>query len=514
MRIEELKGKTITEARAELEKHTVSELKALCREHGAKGYSRATKNQLVDKVIDIAAYGLWLLELGTVRVEGNNAWIEYADGTTEVIKGEIPATAQSAGNKLHYVFEIGKKYAGKLNGIPTVFTVEDYEGDVIGLGAENGEFHSCVVNYFKEGAFGESDSVSAEGLNWRISVTARDIVEKQPAEEAQVETNPAPVQAEDAIDSKRIIKMLLEALAERKAKTVSQPEALYEDEAFSDALGDNSHPEEDIPECHTPDEFTAWTDEDFYYYFPNGEMTESELVELTLEELDALNEYLARKEAEMWKELDEIRANQKYPLVLVKKGNTTPEDMMLYSIGMYDSYEEMKNALDKNFDMVGRCKDGTEMRYLFYTCSLHTAYMMLKGRGYETRFEEWQSIKDKVVQDFIRQELARRESISQKRKASCELLKKYAENRAVQKAILDGVRFFRRGIEERTRAGATSESLIKAIAEVMEEYHKLRLESFRMWVKLKRLIGAAEIVRACKVYELKCREDQRRHCGE
>ena len=243
-------------------------------------------------------------------------------------------------------------------------------------------------------------------------------------------------------------------------------------------------------------------------------MTESELVELTLEELDALNEYLARKEAEMWKELDEIRANQKYPLVLVKKGNTTPEDMMLYSIGMYDSYEEMKNALDKNFDMVGRCKDGTEMRYLFYTCSLHTAYMMLKGRGYETRFEEWQSIKDKVVQDFIRQELARRESISQKRKASCELLKKYAENRAVQKAILDGVRFFRRGIEERTRAGATSESLIKAIAEVMEEYHKLRLESFRMWVKLKRLIGAAEIVRACKVYELKCREDQRRHCGE
>ncbi len=43
MRIEELKGKTISEARAELENHTVSELKAVCKEHGAKGYSRATK---------------------------------------------------------------------------------------------------------------------------------------------------------------------------------------------------------------------------------------------------------------------------------------------------------------------------------------------------------------------------------------------------------------------------------------------------------------------------------------
>lgn len=38
------------------------------------------------------------------------------------------------------------------------------------------------------------------------------------------------------------------------------PEAMYEDESFSDAPGDNSHPEQDIPEAHMPDEKSVeWT---------------------------------------------------------------------------------------------------------------------------------------------------------------------------------------------------------------------------------------------------------------
>ena len=254
MRIEELKGKTVSEARVELENRTVSELKAVCKEHGAKGYSGATKMQLVDKIIDIAAYDMWLLKLGTGRIEGNNVWIEYADGTTEVISGEIPATAQPVKNKPHYVFEIGKKYAGKLNGMPTVFTVEDYEEDVIALTAANGEFHSCIVGYFIEGAFGKSDTVTERNRKWTVSVTARDIVEEQPAEEVQVKTIPVPAQSEDANFSKEIIKLLLESLAEHKAETDSQPKALYEDEVFSDALGDNSQQDQDIPEAHTAEE--------------------------------------------------------------------------------------------------------------------------------------------------------------------------------------------------------------------------------------------------------------------
>lgn len=35
---------------------------------------------------------------------------------------------------------------------------------------------------------------------------------------------------------------------------IAQPEALYMDDSYSDAPGDNSHPEEDIPEAHIPEE--------------------------------------------------------------------------------------------------------------------------------------------------------------------------------------------------------------------------------------------------------------------
>jgi|GEM_PF-3484591 len=418
--------------------------------------------------------------------------------------------------KPHYVFEIGKKYAGKLNGESTVFTVEDYEEDVIALTAANGEFYSCVVGYFIEGAFGKSDTVTMRNSKWTVSVTARDIVEEQPAEEAEARTIPATVQAEDANFSKEIIKLLIEALEERKTEA-SQPEALYEDESYSDLPGDNSCPDQDIPEAHTPDEFTAWTNEDFYSYFPDGEMTEPDLVELTLEELDALNEYLARKEAEKWRELDEIRAMQKYPLVVVKKGYVPPEDMMLYPIGMYDSYDEMKIALDKNFEMVDRCKDGTDMQYLFYTCNLHTAYMMVKARGYETRFEEWQSIKDNVVHDFIQQELARREkilkreTISQKKEEITAMATKYAEIRGTIRVIKKGVTEIHKGIKMLEKQGQPHDELLSVIEGAKDEYRRLRREGFLLWRKLLRVMSVEEIRRVCESYMARCEEEKRRH---
>ena len=304
---------------------------------------------------------------------------------------------------------------------------------------------------------------------------------------------------------------------ERKAEAASQPEALYEDESFSDFLGDNSQPDQDIPEAHTPDEFTAWTDEDFYFYFPNGEMTESDLVELTLEELDALNEYLACKDAEKWNELNRIRACQKYPLVVVKKGYVPPEDMMLYPIGMYDSYEEMKIALDKNFEMVDRCKDETDMRCLFYTCNLHTAYMMVKARGYETDFEEWQSIKDNVVHDFIRQELARREkilkreAISQKKEEITAMLNKYAEISGTIRVIREGVTEIRKGIKMLEKQGQPYDGLLSVIEGAKDEYRSLRVKGFMLRLKLLRVMSAAEIRRVCEAFMARCEEEKRRH---
>ncbi len=112
MRIEELKGKTIKEARAELELHTVSELKTICRENGVKGYSGATKNKLIDKVIS-SAQEMWLLKLGVAHIDGNNVWEEYADGTMEVVCGEIPVTKQGGKTMIKTAEELRVKLEGK-----------------------------------------------------------------------------------------------------------------------------------------------------------------------------------------------------------------------------------------------------------------------------------------------------------------------------------------------------------------------------------------------------------------
>lgn len=76
-------------------------------------------------------------------------------------------------------------------------------------------------------------------------------------------------------------------------------------EAYSDAGGDNSHPDEDIPVEREVDAEEGgqfeFTDELYEAYFPDGleNTPESELVELYLYEIEALNRYLARKKAEV-----------------------------------------------------------------------------------------------------------------------------------------------------------------------------------------------------------------------
>ena len=747
MRIEELKGKTINESRAELEKHTVSELKAVCSENnGANGISRYTKIKLIDRVIRIA-HDMELLKLGISRVEGNNVWIEYADGTTETIIGDIAITkTQEEETMIKTVEELRVKLEGKtertaieailngatipamkgyieaerydictgrnlrkidyVNGLTSVIyslvpeentaSVADpklisffktilaskidaekyvrvyasqslYEkitstsephkfsnlpeaeirvmlgfDAVYGyLGSERGmyglftndlntvnvEDTAKAAKYFEElvrrvfqadydRATTQEDKAMTRittairfevgrqyyGINETgdkvvytvkkvtpkfvtLSVFSDDIAprysyreengveividevtprlhytiradnpidreykpiaseKKMAHERTQEEKDRAKASellrkyasatewivriyrdamsnmTDDEYESKygykptacdkveewlyngetsdgtseftncydyarglglkprgcrddedfesrydelipkmadiiaRIGTSLTESAtkAEKAAEESESTEGLYVDDGYSDAPGDNSHPEEDIPEARIPEETPAkWTEEDFREYFPDGEMRESELVELTSSELDALNDYLARKDVAMWRELNRIRAGQKYPIVVMKKSYVPPEDMMLYPIQADDSYDEMREKLDKNFEMVDRCKDGTDMQYLFYTCGLHTAYMMLKARGYKTRLEEWQSIKDNVVHDFIQQELARRENflkretISKKKKEITAIVNKYAEIHALIRIIRDGIKFFRR----------------------------------------------------------------------
>ncbi len=94
------------------------------------------------------------------------------------------------------------------------------------------------------------------------------------------------------------------------------------------------------------------------------------------------------------------------------------------------------------------------------------------------------------------------------------MLNKYAENRATRRAILDGVRFFRREIQKRTEKGLSSEKLPDAILSVKEEYRRLRLEGFQLRRKLLRVICAEEISQACAKYVARCCEIQRRHTGK
>ena len=62
-------------------------------------------------------------------------------------------------------------------------------------------------------------------------------------------------------ESKEMIKAAeITSASDNDTALALQPEALYEDESFLDAPGDNSHPEQDVPEAHIADEKSVkWT---------------------------------------------------------------------------------------------------------------------------------------------------------------------------------------------------------------------------------------------------------------
>lgn len=110
-----------------------------------------------------------------------------------------------------------------------------------------------------------------------------------------------------------------------------------------------------------------------------------------------------------------------------------------------------------------------------------------------------------------RKKILKREIISMKRKQLIETVNKYAENRAVRQAILDGIKVFQRNIEKRQSLGLTSEGLTSAIHSAKEEYRELRREGFSLRRKLLRVMSASEIRRACEAYIARCEEIRRRH---
>lgn len=110
--------------------------------------------------------------------------------------------------------------------------------------------------------------------------------------------------------------------------------------------------------------------------------------------------------------------------------------------------------------------------------------------------------------------ILKREIVSMKRVQLIEMVKNYAENRAVRRAILDGIKVFRSNIEKREALGLTSEGLSRAIDSAKEEYRELRREGFSLRRKLLRVMSAEEILRACKAYIALCEEKRRRHCGK
>lgn len=89
------------------------------------------------------------------------------------------------------------------------------------------------------------------------------------------------------------------------------------------------------------------------------------------------------------------------------------------------------------------------------------------------------------------------------------MLNMYADIQGTLRAIREGVRFFRRGIENRKE-----ERLTGAVLKMKEEYRRLRYEGFTLRLKLLRVICAEEFRRGCERYSAKCSEIRRRRTGK
>lgn len=105
-------------------------------------------------------------------------------------------------------------------------------------------------------------------------------------------------------------------------------------------------------------------------------------------------------------------------------------------------------------------------------------------------------------------------SVEGKRLTGAGILNRYAENCGKLSAIRTGLKIFRKGILERAEGGLESEDLAYGVMVMEEEYRRLRLEGFSLRRKLLEVMCAEEIAHGCLMYELKCREMQRRHSGK
>ena len=686
MMIKELRGKMISSARAELEKHSMRELKAVCREYSTsgfkeivKGFSVASKIELIDKVIAIAR-DLWILKQGVLRREGENEWMEYTDGFMEIIRGEIPADYRAGceyGKKYLFGevlaeeifatlpsksimfkkgmcarFGINRNWESEYSGDDVRLALEDgitgtivsiiegksnpaeyfsieeffniihmcekseqktfdlcaceniydhitetsephsysnlpeveirimlgFEARYCGLGRDRGmyglfthDLNSVNINnpanaaqYFEESVRRKFQFEFDRLVEERRQQTAEKIQVKTPTEKAK-ECGQAIVSKVQLDYQDAIVKELI-ARADDKADDTetSQPEALYEDDAYADDGGDNSVQEQDIPESHEPDVTPV-------------RVHQEEVQSLTLEEIYA--------ETAQFEKMP-VPGKMKYLQAIAKIYHSQPihDDYYGLDCGFYDLFRHCKVSELEEIARISGVKIPASVYVDKGVLDIHLQwYVNVKVFGVDTTLTALDYVKDAdywsetpekaeannnpaMIVDWFEAEIENyecgkltaeemseivkyaplgtlrtyarmneiaplmsnderegliraitariflpAENISMKEGEITAMLNKYAENQAVRRAILDGVRLFRREIQKRTEKGLSSEGLPGAILSVKNEYRRLRLEGFQLRRKLLRVICAEEISQACAKYVARCREIKRRH---
>ena len=332
----------------------------------------------------------------------------------------------------------------------------------------------------------------------------------------------------------------------------SQPEAMYDDDTYSDFSGDNS-------ECHEPDvtpapvnleEIYAETEqfekmpvsEKMKYLKAIAEIYHSQPIHddyygldcgfydlfrhCTISELEEIARISGvRIPASVYVDKGVLNIHlQWYVNVKVFGVDTTPTELDYVKDTDYWSETPEKAKANNNPAML---YDWLEAEIENYECGKLTAEEMSEIvkyaplgtlRTYARMNEIAPLMSYNEREGLIRAITARiflpADNISKNEVEITAMLNKYAENRATRRAILDGVRFFRREIQKRTEKGLSSEKLPDAILSVKEEYRRLRLEGFQLRRKLLRVICAEEISQACAKYVARCREIQRRHTGK
>ena len=350
-----------------------------------------------------------------------------------------------------------------------------------------------------------------------------------------------------------------ETMTQTQAVEVAQPEAMYNDDTYSDFSGDNSAQEQDIPECHEPDatpapvnleEIYAETEqfekmpvsEKMKYLKAIAEIYHSQPIHddyygldcgfydlfrhCTVNELEEIARISGVKiPASVYVDKGVLDINlQWYVNVKVFGVDTTPTELDYVKDADYWSETPEKAKANNNPAML---YDWLEAEIENYECGKLTAEEMSEIVKYAplgtlrtyARMNEIAPLMSNDEREGLKRAITARiflpaDNISKNEGEITAMLNKYAENRATRRAILDGVRFFRREIKKRTEKRLSSEKLPDAILSVKGEYRRLRLEGFQLRRKLLRVICAEEISQACAKYIARCREIQRRHTGK